>query len=268
MEGLPFSLPICASIPRRPGSIAATGTVPATLLFAGGNCNGGPLTIKDCDLSALSGTLVATGGTQANCEIYFNNCKLNPGATVCATLADGNSFRVEVNNSDDGNTNYRYSYDTYWGKIAHETTIVRTGGATDGTTALSWNMTSSARAKYIYPLFSREIAQWQNTSGTSKTASIYLTTDATLNDNDFWAELEYPTDSSTPLGATVSSKMAWFGTPAELTSDGSTWAGTAKAKKYRIDLAFTPRQKGPVKVRLFMAKASTTVYVDPLLVIV
>ncbi len=68
----------------------------------------------------------------------------------------------------------------------------------------------------------------------------------------------------TQITTMASSRMAWFGTPTALSSDSSTWGGSV-SNKYKVQISFTPQMKGAFKARLFLAKASTTVYVDPLL---
>lgn len=244
------------------GSIAATGSVPTTLanFVSSGAVN---VLMRDVDLSAITGTLFGVGD---NCtgSVTLENCKLGSGVAVTSGSFTGYSCPLKVHNCDSAATNYRYYYANGGGVIKQETTIVRTGGDTDGTTPLSWNITTSANSQFTQPFVSEEIAIWNNSAGTSLTVTAFLNTATTLNNNDFWIEVEYPASSGSPLGATVNTRMAVLGTPAALTADGvSNWGASAKANSYKCSVTFTPQMKGIIKMRLYQAKPSVTVYVDP-----
>ena len=156
----------------------------------------------------------------------------------------------------------------YNGVIQQETTVVRTGGATNGTTPLSWNLSASANTSFYTPLLSDDIAIWNAITGVSKTATAHITTNTTLTNGDCWLEVEYLGSASSPLGSLLNSRAAVLGTLTALTAaTSSTWGGSV-ANKYQISLAFTPQTQGVVKARLYLAKPSVTIYLDPLLQIV
>ena len=52
-------------------------------------------------------------------------------------------------------------------------------------------------------------------------------------------------------------------TPTALTSDTSSWTGTGVGTKQKVEVAISPTIAGTVTVRCYLAKPSTTVYVDP-----
>lgn len=241
-------------------TFAGTGTVPTTLLSTGSLMT---VSIEDSDLSAVTGTLINTNASLSIPNLFINNCKLGAGVTVIsgtpASLGLGNT---RLHNSDSANTNYRYYFSNYGGVVLSETTIVRTGGATNGVTSLSWNIGSTTNTTFQAPFVTEDLSIWNELTGSALTATFYFTTDTALNNNDLWGEVEYLGTSSLPEGVLASSRMAWFGTPTALTSDTSTWA-SAKANKYSISVTFTPQVKGSIKFRVYIAKASTTVYFDP-----
>lgn len=248
------------------GSAASSGSVPTTLFRLAGSWGSQQFSIRDLDMSNITGTLFSQSGTfQAGCNIIFANCKLGAGITLSTgnngSVGVGN-INMQVHDCDSTSTNYRYFYGVFLGTVVQETSIVRTGSlATDGTTTLSWNMTSGSNARFLQPFISEEVGQWNDITGSGKTATLYLISNTTLNNNDFWAELEYLGTSSFPLGVSTSSRMIPLATPTALTSDSSTWGGSTN--KYKIVLSFTAQLKGPVKVRFYLAKSSATVYVDP-----
>jgi hypothetical protein len=169
-------------------------------------------------------------------------------------------------NCDSATTNYRYYVYAWGGSIQTETTIVRTGGASDGTTPISWKIVTDTNADLYAPLLLDPIQQWNDTSGSSKTATIYLTSNTALDNSKIWVELEYANSSGAPLGAVTSSKVARLGTATALTTDSSTWGGST-TYKYKIAITFTPQAKGLVTARVQVGVTSTTIYVDPLMTI-
>lgn len=250
------------SIFRNGCAFAPSGSVPTTLFnFTGSASRGGEAIIRDCDLSAITGTLVNVGSGQAM-TVQFHNCKL--GAAVALTTGTSGTMggaRVQLHNCDSANTNYRTALADYPGTVQQETTIVRTGSlATDGTTPISWNVVTTANSTFHTPLVSEDISIW-NDSTSSVTVTLYLISNTTLKNNDFWADVEYLGTASFPQGVVSTSRMTPLATAATLTSDSSTWGGSTN--KYKIVFTFTPASKGPIKVRFYAAKVSATTYVDP-----
>lgn len=248
-------------------TFAASGTVPTTVFSIRAQSStsldiAAPCVIRDCDFTNITGTIC--GANDLGGYILMQNCKIGSGATLNGTpTGSPGGMQFKAMNCDSGATNYRYSYTSYMGSVVQETTVVRTGSlATDGTTPISWKMVSASTSLFTQAFISEEVGQWNDLTGSAKTVTVYLTSNTSLNNNDFWAEVEYPGSSSAPLGSTIDSRMVPLATPAGLTSDSSTWGGSI-TNKYKITLSMTPQMKGPVKLRFYLAKASTTVYVDP-----
>jgi hypothetical protein len=245
------------------GSVAASGTVPTTLFTNG---SGGTYRLRGVDLSAITGTLASLGSTPM--DVYLENCRLGSGVTKAPSGTNSPiNLRLHLDNCDSGATNYTDYLNTAAGLVQTETSIVRTGGASNGTTAQSWLLTSGANASFYQPLVTDEIAQWQDTTGSSKTATVEFTTDTPLTNADCWLEIEYPASASYPSGQVVTTRAALLASPASLTTSSATWGGTAKTFKYKLSASFTPQAKGPIKARIYLAKPSTTIYVDPLITV-
>ncbi|AWM37023.1 hypothetical protein GobsT_50750 [Gemmata obscuriglobus] len=245
------------------GSIAATGTVPTTLLVNGGS---GTYRFRGVDLSGVTGTLAALGTTPT--DVYLESCRLGSGVTKQPSGSNSPiNLRLYLHNCDSSATNTSEYENAAAGIVQTETSVVRTGGASNGTTPMSWLVTSGANTSYYQPLVTSELVQWQDTTGNSKTATVELTTDTALTNADCWLEIEYAGNSGHPLASVVTTRAAPLATPAALTTSSAMWGGTAKTYKYKLSAAFTPQMKGPVKARVSVARASTTLYVDPLIVI-
>jgi hypothetical protein len=239
------------------GTICATGTVP-TNLANGTACYA---RIVGADLSGVSTRLVSASANPA-CEIRFENCKLNASVAFMTQPTGGlNTTTLRVHNCDNADTNYNYYFVSTSAIAQDETSIVRSGGASDGTTALSYSVAGSARCSPRTPYVSEEIAFWNEATGSSKTATIELTTNTVLTAAECWMTIEYMGDANSPLTSFASSRVPV--NASALTTSSATWGGTAQTYKYKIDVNFTPQNKGPVKARFFLAKPSATVYFDP-----
>jgi len=172
-------------------------------------------------------------------------------------------------NCDSADTNYRLWIEDYSGSIKHETTLVKTGGASDGTTPLSWKMATGADAEYpTIILKSGEIVRWNETTGSAITVTVDILHDSVTNlkDNEIWLEVMYLGTSGVPLGAFVDDAVAdVLAAAADQAASSATWTttGMANPNKQKLEVTFTPQEKGFIHAVVHMAKASYTVYVDP-----
>ncbi len=246
---------------------AVAGTAPTTLFSTTSRFS--VPTIVGVDLSALGSgkNLVSVAGTSA--KFLFQDCKLGSSVSVTTgSMLGPGGTEVRLVNCDSADTNYRYYRQTYQGTTTQETTIVRTGGASDGTTPVSRKMVSTANSKLYSPLESDWMVAWNETTGSSLTATIEIVNDGTtLTDADVWVEVEYLGTSSFPLGNFASDRAAdVLATGANQTTSSVTWTttGLASPTKQKLVATFTPVKKGPVRVRVCLAKASQTLYFDPL----
>lgn len=245
---------------------AILGTVPTTLFITpAASGGGGSINVYGVNLSAASGTIVTVG---ASFDKYvFVNCKLHASATlVSGTSAGQGGTLVEFINCDSGDTNYKYRKHCYQGDITQEDTIVRTAGASDGTTPISRKMVSSANSKLYSPLESAPILVWNETLS-SLTATVEVVTDnVTLTDTEAWLEVEYLGTSGFPLSSFVSDRAVdILASAANQTSSSVTWTttGLTTPVKQKLSVSFTPQEKGLIRARVMLAKASTTMYFCP-----
>lgn len=237
-------------------TFAGTGSIPA-LLFVMGSQSISIFRFRDCDMSSVTGTLFSSTNPG---QIDISNCKLGAGVVLGLSASSSAQSFMRLVNSDSSNTNYRYAFSTFFGLTVQETTIVRTGGSTDGTTPISWNITTNASTNATAPFFSDIISQWNDTVGTI-TANIYLTSNTVLDNSKVWVEWEDAGTSGFPLGVAVLTRAPFLSSPSTLTSDTSTWGGSI-TNKYVISSTLTPQNKGPLKARIYVSVPSTTLYVD------
>jgi len=221
--------------------------------------------------NAAAGLNLVYSSIPATGSITFVNCKMHAswsgGLVAGAPTMPG--MRIAMYNCDGGATNYRLWIETFAGTIKSEPIIVKTGGASDGTTALSWRMVSTTNAnEFVAPLITDDMAIWIDTTGSSKTITVDVLHDSTANltNADIWLEVEYLGSSATPLATPTSDKRATIlTTTADQTASTATWTttGLTNPNKQKLEVTFTPQMKGFVYARVCLAKPSYTVYVDP-----
>lgn len=223
-------------------------------------------TFEGVDLSAFgSGKTLIGAGAASGSAIAFLNCRLGASVTVAGTptVVGG---RVTVQISDSGATGYRQEIYDYAGTLTPETTIVETGGASDGVQALSWKVVSTANAKQIQPFQTFQIAQWNTSTGSSKTATIEIINDGTtLKNTEVWVEVEYLSSSSYPLASFVSSGTDVLAAGTSIPTSSVTWTttGISSPVKQYLQVTFTPQMVGYVRATVYVGKASQTLYIDP-----
>jgi hypothetical protein len=250
---------------NKSGSTAITGaTIPTNLFTSSAR---GYIELSGLDLSALGSgkTITAAAGLAS---FLIQNCSLGLAGVVAATPTSyvlPATRLIGCNSSASVERNEIYHYSA---TLTTETTIIRTAGASDGTTAYSWKIVSTANASRVFPFETFEGVVWNTTTGSSKTLTFHCVTDnVTLTNADIWLEVEYLGSSGTPVTTLVSSAPATQLTAgSNLTSDsGEAWTttGLVTPLKQKFSVSFTPQMAGPIRWKVKVAKASTTVYVDP-----
>lgn len=273
------------------GGAVSGGTAPTTALFRNGNsanrvsfvCN-----VSGVDLSGIgSSCAIFEAGTNATHGVV-RNCKLPAswtGALITGTLLPDD--RCEMYNCDNSDTNYRVYIQDYAGSIIEETAVYNDAGVDttgiESTNAdiagFSWKMVSSANAEFPHQrLASPEIVKWNETVTGTLTATVEIVhnsqgagTAGALLDNEIWLEVMCMDPGGTPIGKWQSDRCANLNlnsNAADQSSSGASWTGdSAGWDTQKLSVSFTPKEKGYVHARVCLAKASATVYVDPLLTI-
>lgn len=255
---------------RWDGGALLTQTNLPTILFTPQSGYGCDLEVHGVDLSLLgSGKSLVSGATEpVAARITFRNCKLGSSVSLVSAAPAVSGVRVSAYNCDSGDTNYRLWIEDHVGTILDETTLVMTGGATDGTTTVAWKMTTNASASDLVPLVSDAFGEWNDTTASSKTVTVEILHDSATNltDAEVWVKVEYLGTSGVPLGSVASDQRATpLTTAADQTASSVTWTttGMSNPNKQKLSVTFTPQEKGSFVARVYLAKASKTIYVNP-----
>ena len=260
----------------RGGSVQAGTSTPTGLFRLGTSGRGSFLLVENFDFSACSSSLVLIDGSQIGCcaHAVFRNCKM-PSSWSEANLFSGSIAspgpRYEMWNCDDASTSYNMYIAEYPGNISSNVAIYL--AASDGTTGFSWKMVSLTTCSYPNNLLiTPEIVAWNDTTGSSVTATVEIQCDTALTDQQIWLEVSYAGDASYPTHSIATDAVAdILATPATQTTSTATWSGIGTIGSpqsfQKLQVTFTPQRKGPVYGRVCLARGSsggaTTVYVDP-----
>jgi hypothetical protein len=233
------------------------------------------ITGVDFSVGASSALVSVANNAQWN-RYILSRCLLGTSANVITGTNNDPGSRVESYHCQigtDSDPAYQMEIHDYGGKIITDTSRYRTGGAKDSerTNPISWDMNTSVHSIRGYPghaLVSPPISAWTDgDASTSHTYRIAFASDATIQDDELWMELEGPNDAATNSMAVFNTdRVAPLTSAANHTTDsGSSWTGSGVGTKQYMEVTYTPDKPGPVTVRVYMAKASDNVYIDPLI---
>ena len=220
--------------------------------------------------SAPAGANILSSEVKQAGLVQFFNCKMPAAWSGVIQNVPAVSSVIEMYGCTNGTQTYRMRRSYCMGTLRDETSVVRTGGASDGTTPLSWAMTTNGNAgEYVMALPSGPIQLWNSSTGSSKTATIEIVHDSAtaLTDAEVWLELSYMGTAGQTITTVARDKRATpLTTPAAQTSSTATWSGTSgfgTVQKQKLEVAFTPEIVGPVTATVYLAAPSKTIYVCP-----
>lgn len=233
-----------------------------------------------CDFSGGAETTIFNRATANIGSIFLENC-LFPASWGFAGGTAFGPYEIESSGCDNttglttGGSEQQINTESQHGTVSLETTKVRTGGADDGAAGVySWDMSTfaSGTETNIVGLKSPWMAIWVAGDGTSKTLTVYFTSDSgntqasDWTNDEVWLEVLYPDSAGSSQFLFTKSQAdlleASLGQPTDDT--GSTWgAGTQNDQKFEVSIA--PSYEGYVRCRVVFAPGANaeTIYVDP-----
>lgn len=244
---------------RNTASAITGATIPTTGLIQANNS--GRVIIEGVDLSALGLSSTIVRAQSGSAAILLKDCKLGSSVTVAATPTV-TAGSVSLIRCDSGDTNYRTERYDYTGTLTTETTIARTGGASDGTTGYSWKVVTTANSERIYPFECFPISIWNETTGSAVTVTVECRGASIPNLDELWMDVEYLGTSGFPQGNFATTGHAdLLATGTANTSSSESWGGSTSS--FKLVKSITPQEKGPITAYIKVAKASSTYYIDP-----
>lgn len=252
------------------GQWHASTSSPTTLFTSALN---GRVFFEDHDLSNLAAALnLESNLANSYTAIELRNVKM-PASWSGVLFSSALARQMElcgIFNTDNAATNYYLWVENYGGSVKHDTATYRTGGA-NGVTSMSWKLVTNANTKWPTSniLKTPQMAIYNAVAGSPITITVDILFDSVTNltDKEIWIEVDYMGSSATPLGTHVSDAAADFlTTAADQTASSATWTNSmGNPNKQKLSVTFTPQMAGLIFARVYMAKASATIYVDPIL---
>jgi hypothetical protein len=209
------------------------GTAVPTTLFGDSSSGGGTAVIDSVDLSALTSGNTLVGTIQDPRDFIFKNCKLASGITVTSTPTKTGYAEVYLIQSDNNNKNNRLEKYAYQGTQTTELTVVRTGGASDGSTSFSAKYVTTANSKWAFPFSGMVFSIFNTTTAANVNVTVEgIWNSASLpNNDDIWFDVEYMGSTVTPLGTYVNgSKTNNIASGSAQTASTQSWDGQAVAR--------------------------------------
>ena len=250
-----------------PSAIAGA-TLPSSL-FVAPSTSGSLVTCRGVDLSAVTGTLMTAGSTSsAGGMVLLDSCKIAPGVTRYAGTPAFATDVLELVNCYDG-TNFLSERYTPAGTVTTEFSTTMVGGATDDVGLFTHKMVSSSRSDIAaLPLESFWFEVENTVTGSAKTATVHLVSSAALNNTDIRLVLEYQGTASSSLASFADSLATQLTASASLGASGASWSNPPATPQYQqLSITFTPQVAGRVRGRVLLGKASTTVWVNPQVIV-
>lgn len=187
--------------------------------------------LEGLDLSPITGSIVYAGDVGG--YVCIKDCKLASGVTTASMTSLGLNITVDVVRSDSSGTNYRMEHHTMQGDETTSTTVVRTGGATDGVTPVSHQISTNSAIINYRPFEATPIAQWNSATATNLAVTLYGVMVSTTRPTNaqFWFDVEYLGVSGASLGSFVSGGQAnVLASASNLATDTSAWNSAATAR--------------------------------------
>jgi hypothetical protein len=243
---------------------------PVLLIINQANMAG--INLRGLDLTAVgSGALTQwnTGGSAGLLKLLLDRCKIHP-STVRYTANTGgpHNDEIELINCHDG-TNTLNERSTTSGNLTTERTITLSGGPTDVSGTFSHKMVSSTRVNNLTEAMDSFWLDVLNTvTGVSRTATVEIISSGSLNNVDITLEVEYLGTVGSVVTTLINSRPHALTASAALPTSSATWNSSpgTPVKQY-LRVTFTPQVAGRIRGRVKLRKVSTTVYINPQLIL-
>jgi hypothetical protein len=248
------------------GSVRWNGGVvvnPLDTLIQSFNLGCSDFEFNDADLSQVA-TLVTNSTLFKEQQTIFKGCTLKSGYVLSVGNFGDTSFAA-VYGSHSSNIPYFIQEQDKYGGIITETTIVKTGGSSDGITPVSLKFVTSADAvEYILSLRNRLPILFYASEVGIQTFNVDVLTDGvTLQDDEAWLEASVPgVDIQRDISDSRPANP--LAIPVDLPLSAAVWdtVSIAVPVKQRISIIVDIKQVGWVEAHICFARPSATMYAD------
>jgi hypothetical protein len=216
------------------GLAAVTGTAVTTNAVFRDVFGGGSAYLDGLDFSGVAHTRLILSANSL--QMVLVNCKLNAATALANAPGEWGAVLDMIGGGSAGLAYYNERW-TYSGTLTTDIAVVHTGGASDGTTTVSWKIVSNSLTKLLLPFEAMAIAQWNSSTGSSKTVSFEAIANASavLTNAQLWATVTYLGTAGSVVSATGTTGLATpLTTATNITTSSVAWdsAATARANSH------------------------------------
>lgn len=220
----------------------------------------GRVIIRDADLSKITDRLFESS-VMTDPELH--NCRLDDTVDVSDYVSATNAT-YRLHNCFDTGSAIAYKMAQAYGIVTTDDTVYNDAGASNGDDNFSLKAVTVANTSFINLLEMEPIYFYNDVVGSAQTAIVEIAGGATLTNGDIWMEIEYLGNASYPLASNATNrKTSILSSASNHGSSGASWTGSGVGTKQTLETTFTAQLKGLIKARIFIAKPSATIYVDP-----
>ena len=247
---------------------------------------GGTIEMYGVDLSDVQDVLFETVGSNFTSDdqmvIKMDLCQLHPLVDAGNLFFDEdfakplNEILITRCSSSSATAEHRYYRKDFGGEITDNTSFYRdaSDGFLDSGQQVSIRVDTNANSTIFSPLaFDFPTTAAELSSAASDKLRIYLLSADALTDADIWAEAIYPDGTSKNVGTVASSSSntiagSFVVNPLSagtaLAPSTEAWTGHTTENRYQIDIdtSASPGADCVPLIRLYVAKPSTTIYLD------
>ncbi len=252
-----------------PTIVLSGATKPDTLIEVGAQSHKLNFIVRDGDLSGFNaaGCALVDVTNFADGKMLFKNLKLGSNATLkTGTWPNGNGAITARNVSGSDEISV-FEFHNGMGDLVETTSVYATSGAEFAGAGIGWQITTSADCSEANPFVIPALFKWNETT-TAQTATVEIANNSAtaLTDRDIWLNLSYPDSASFPSYSNDSDRNAnpFTGTAADQTTSANGWTGLGGANtQQKLTVSFTAAEKGLLEGRVYVGKASQTLFLDP-----
>jgi hypothetical protein len=196
------------------------------------------------------------------------NCKLPSGWTGTGDIQVGvpsGGAEYKLLNYGVGNTNYKFWTSDGYGTCKDNITVYKTDGAADEAQQhYSIEMVSTASVSWPGHALKSPPIDVRVPAGTKGFYVSFANNTAELTNIEIWAEVEYLGTSDYPLSVFANDTLPITdaGNAAAQTVIGGGWTGSPTYSQMLVVPALTVAETGYARIHVYLARPSTTVYVD------
>lgn len=256
---------ISGPVEWRDTPVAVTGTVAPPTLFTWFGQRPGSARFENIGFPSILSSSILFGSGTGGSFASLSRCRLPSGMTISTPATGAGAAIVEIVNTDLGANFVRHERYTFCGTQTTETTLVRTGGASDGTTPHSWKVVTTTGTP-IEPFETMPMQVYASAGSRTVTLEGIWNAATLPTQDDLYLDVRYLNSASTTLGARMSgAKLSRISTAANLTASTQAWdslvAARANSTAYTVG-AMIKTASNPGRV-FFCTAAGTSASSEP-----